>query len=74
MLWETKPPPPEVDATTLRREIDAKRALLILDGLDEMAVERLDPYKPDAEPRDFRIEILDKLKPLETAALGNSAV
>ena len=64
----------EVDATTLRREIDAKRALLILDGLDEMAVERLDPYKPDAEPRDFRIEILDKLKPLETAALVSCRV
>jgi HEAT repeat protein len=63
-----------LDPAALRREIAANRTLLILDGLDEMAVERPDSTKPDVKPRDFRVVMLEKLKSVETPALVSCRV
>jgi HEAT repeat protein len=63
-----------LDSAALRREIAEKRALLILDGLDEMPSQWHDPEKPDEKPRDFRLEFLKKLKSLDTAALVSCRV
>jgi HEAT repeat protein len=61
-------------ANAIEEEIAERRVLLILDGLDEMPAEYRDPDKPDADPRDLRLECLDMLKSVASAALVSCRV
>jgi HEAT repeat protein len=63
-----------LEAAALRTEIAAKRALLILDGLDEMAVQLPDSSKPDRPRRDFRVEFLARLQSIQTPTVVSCRV
>lgn len=58
----------DLDAMAAKREIAAGRALLLLDGLDELGGERpVDPTKPDGEKYDPRERFVRMLNPLSTS-------
>lgn len=63
-----------LDAESLCQEIGEKRVLLILDGLDEMAIRRRNFDQPHSQPRDLRIEFLTALKSNATSALVSCRV